>query len=92
MYGGFQIGKLRTIPQDDWAMYMVNPVTRVYQPKPKQVSNRVPLTLRDVRDREIKNYKKCGGTDYLSWIICDRSPFKVKVNFGVGIFVFSLRH
>ena len=27
LYGGFQIRKLRNIPQDDWAMYMVNPRT-----------------------------------------------------------------
>lgn len=80
LYGGFQIRKLRNIPQDDWAMYMVNPRTGAEnrQIKPRNMLNDVPLTIRDVRDRELKNYKKCGGTDYLSWIICDRSPFKSK--------------
>jgi hypothetical protein len=31
--------------------------------------------LKDVRDREIKNYKESGGTNYLSWIIGGKSPF-----------------
>ena len=61
-------------------MYMINPKTGKdnYCVKPYGALNDEPLTIRDVRDREIKNYKKVGGTDYLSWIICDNSPFKSK--------------
>ena len=59
-------------------MYMINPRTgkENYQIKPRGLLNDPVLTIRDVRDRELKLYKKCGGTDYLSWIICDNSPFK----------------
>ena len=59
-------------------MYMINPRTgkENYQVKPRGLLNDPVLTIRDVRDRELKLYKKCGGTDYLSWIICDNSPFK----------------
>jgi hypothetical protein len=37
LYGGFQIRKLRMIPQDDWQMYMINPKTgrSCYQPRPQ---------------------------------------------------------
>ena len=66
-------------------MYMCNPKTGVYQPKKKEQEGKKVkeklLTYKDVRDRELKNYTKCGGTDYLSWIISDRSPFKVKVEY-----------
>ena len=59
-------------------MYMINPRTgkENYQIKPRGLLHDPVLTIRDVRDRELKLYKKCGGTDYLSWIICDNSPFK----------------
>ena len=69
LYGGFQIRKLRMISQDDWQLYMINPKTgrECYQQRPQGDAN--ILKLADVRDREIKNYKQSGGTEYLSWII-----------------------
>ena len=90
LYGGFQIRKLRMVNQDDWQLYMVNPKTgrECYQPRPHGDANL--MRLADVRDREIKNYKRSGGAEYLSWIIGDKSPFdkrkfrdtKAKLNLG----------
>lgn len=85
-FGGYSIKKLRLEDQENWSHFMNNPHVDT-----DCFEKRVPKgelkkwKLEDVRDREIKLYKKF-HTKYLSWVIGAGSPFNKSKPFLFYIF------
>ena len=74
-FGGYSIKKLRLEDQENWSNFMNNPHVAADCFEKRAPRGEVKKwKLEDVRDREIKLYKKF-GTKYLSWVIGAGSPF-----------------
>ncbi|CAG5082997.1 Oidioi.mRNA.OKI2018_I69.PAR.g10253.t1.cds [Oikopleura dioica] len=75
LYGGFTIKTLRSQDERHWCLFMNNPRVKEENRKEKKPKGEFRnWKLEDVRDREIKLYKKF-QSKYLSWVLGDGSPF-----------------